>query len=117
MTAEEFRDLALALPETLQLSHMGHPDFRVGGKIFATVGAPDLNHAMVRLTPEQQALLVATRPTTFAPVPGGWGRRGATHVLLKSADSAAVEDALAVAWRNRAPARLARLHPRLGLLG
>ena len=116
MTAEEFRDLALALPEAVQQSHMGHPDFRVGGKIFASLGSPDLSRAMVGLTGEQQAALVAARAKTFTPVPGGWGRRGATHVLLEHADAGAVQDALAMAWRNTAPRRLARLHPDIGVV-
>jgi hypothetical protein len=116
MTAEEFRDLALSLPEAVHQSHMGHPDFRVKGKIFATLGWPDLGRAMVKLTPEQQVVFVAARPMTFAPVPGGWGRRGATHVILESADDVAVEDALALAWRNTAPRKLIREHPSIGAL-
>ena len=115
MRAEEFRDLALSLPEATEGSHMEHPDFRVAGKIFATLGGPELDRGMVKLTPEQQAVVVAGLPGTFTPVPGGWGRRGATHVLLDGADLGAVQDALALAWRNTAPRRLAGRHPQLGI--
>jgi hypothetical protein len=114
MTAEEFQSLALSLPEATEQSHMEHPDFRVRGKIFATLGYPDGNRAMVKLTPEQQDALVQARPELFAPVPGGWGRRGATHVMLSVADAATVSDALLMAWRNTAPKALVKLHAALG---
>jgi hypothetical protein len=107
MTADEFRSLALSLPEASEGAHMGHPDFRVGGKIFATLG-PDETWGMVKLTPDQQALFVRTEPAVFQPVKGGWGRRGATRVELSAATEAAVRQALVVAWRNTAPKRLAR---------
>ena len=84
---------------------MGHPDFRVGGKIFATLAYPRTDFAMVALKPEQQELFVRTEPKTFKPVPGGWGRKGSTHVLLRTAKKAAVREALTLAWRNRAPGR------------
>ena len=111
MTPQKFRSLALALPETTEQSHMSHPDFRVAGKIFATLGYPDTSRGMIALTLEQQELLVRAKPEMFAPVPGGWGKRGATHVLLRAADVESVEDALWMAWRNKAPKRLAKLHP------
>ena len=113
MTAEEFRKLALSLPEATERSHMGHPDFRVGGKIFATLGHPDGAHAMVKLLHEQQDVLVRARPEVFAPVPGGWGAHGATHLRLHAADEATVYDALVMAWRNTAPKTLLKLHPSL----
>jgi hypothetical protein len=103
VTANEFRRMALSLPDAIEAAHMGHPDFRVGGKIFATLGYPRRSFAMVALTPEQQELFVRTEPTTFAPVPGGWGRKGSTHVLLRTARKAAVREALSVAYQNRAP--------------
>lgn len=103
MTATEFRRLALRLPEAIEAAHMGHPDFRVGGKIFATLGYPKNGFAMVSLTPEQQELFVGTEPDTFRPVPGGWGKKGSTHVLLRTARKAAVREALTVAYHNRAP--------------
>lgn len=95
--------MALKLDGAVEAKHMGHPDFRVGGKIFATLGYPKNGFAMVALTPEQQELFVRTERATFRPVPGGWGRKGATHVLLKTAKKTAVREALAVAHGNRAP--------------
>jgi hypothetical protein len=71
MTADEFRRLALSLPEVSEQSHMGHPDFRVGGKIFATLGHPDDTRGMVKLLHEQQDALTRARPDVFSPVPGG----------------------------------------------
>jgi len=105
MTANEFRRLALGLPESTEAAHMGHPDFRVGGRIFATLGYPRQDLGVVMLTPEQQELFVQSEPKTFTPVPGGWGRKGCTHVRLRAAKKAAVREALTVAWRNRAPGR------------
>jgi len=106
MTAQEFRKLALSLPEASEASHMGHPDFRVGGKIFATLGYPTSAWGMIALTPEQQELFVGAQPRTFSPVKGGWGRKGATQVRLRTAGKGAVREAMSVAWRNRAPKRL-----------
>lgn len=87
---------------------MGHPDFRVGGKIFATLGGPDPEWGMVSLTPDEQELFVELDPEGFRPVKGGWGRKGATNVRLKSARKAVVRDALRTAWRRRAPKSLLR---------
>jgi hypothetical protein len=87
---------------------MGHPDFRVRGKIFATMGWPQKPWAMVKLTPEQQQAFVEAEPAVFAPVKGGWGRQGATSVRLGKATKAKLLPALVVAWRNVAPKRLAR---------
>ena len=106
MTAKEFRAIALSLPEATEAAHMGHPDFRVGGRIFATLGYPRSGWGMVSLTPEQQELFVRAQPAAFAPVQGGWGRAGATNVRLRAAKKAAVREALSIAWRNRAPKRL-----------
>ena len=106
MTEEEFRRLAVALPEAAEASHMGHPDFRVGGKVFATLGYPDAGWAMVKLPPEEQAVRVEAAPELFQPANGAWGRRGATAVRLEAADPDAVRGALAAAWRNTAPRRL-----------
>lgn len=105
MTPDQFRRLALSFPETAESSHMAHPDFRVGGKVFATLSYPDEGWAMVSLTPEQQEELVRTEPDVFVPVKGGWGRRGATNVRLKKAKKGIVQQALAAAWENRAPRR------------
>lgn len=107
MTVEAFRRLALGLPEASEVGHMGHPDFRVAGKIFATLGYPDAGHAMVKLNTEQQEAFVAAEPDVFTPVKGGWGLRGATHVRLRPAKAGSVRLALAAAWRNVAPRRLA----------
>ena len=111
MTPDEFRALALGLPEASERSHMDHPDFRVRGKIFATLG-PDGSWGMVKLTPDQQEPLVLADPATFAPASGAWGRRGATIVQLRRAPRSVVRDALRDAWRNTAPKRLLQEHDR-----
>ena len=85
---------------------MRHPDFRVRGRIFATLGYPDEAWGMVKLTPEQQAAFVDTRPKVFVPVKGGWGRQGATNVRLDAATARTLRPALATAWRNAAPPEL-----------
>ena len=108
MTVNQFRKLALGLPEVVEAAHMGHPDFRVGGKVFATLGYPDKGWGMVRLTPDQQEMFTGLKPEVFAPVKGGWGLRGATLVNLKAAPAGLVRDALAAAWDNTAPASLPR---------
>jgi hypothetical protein len=82
---------------------MGHPDFRVGGKIFATLGYPDKRFATVMLSPQDQDLLVHDHPKVFAPAAGAWGRSGSTSVLLRPAPRMAVAAALESAWRRRAP--------------
>ena len=109
VTAEEFRRLALSFPEALEGAHMHHPDFRVrGGKIFATLAYPDGKWGMVKLTPEQQEEFVRAEPVVFEPVKGGWGRGGATSVRLQRAQKRIVRPAMAAAWCNAAPKRLAR---------
>jgi hypothetical protein len=102
MTADRFRKLALALPETEEGAHHGHPDFRVRGKIFASLG-PKEAWGMVRLTPDQQAAIVGAEPAAFQPFNGSWGRQGGTKVLLASAKDAPVRQALKAAWTNTAP--------------
>jgi hypothetical protein len=106
MTADQFRRLALGLPGVIEKAHMGHPDFRVGGKIFATLGAPDDAWGMLKLTPEQQRRFVCDTPKVFVPVKGAWGKQGCTNVCLKLATKALVSTALVTAWRNRAPEEL-----------
>ena len=103
MTADEFRRLALSLPEVVEGSHMGHADFRVGGKVFATLGYPDERYGAMMLTPQDQDLLVKDHPKTFAPAAGAWGASGSTTVLLRGASKRAVAIALEAAWRKRAP--------------
>ena len=110
MTPSGFRRLALSLPETREASHMNHPDFRVGKRVFATLGYPDASWGMVNLTPIQQSQFVAAYPLVFVPVRGAWGVRGATNVKLKAATPAALRPALFEAWRNGAPASLAARH-------
>jgi hypothetical protein len=107
MTVDDFRRMALSLPEVSESAHMDHPDFRVGGKIFATLGYPDAAWGMVKLTPVDQQLVVAAAPDVFVPAKGAWGRRGATCVRLSKATKSAVRDAMTAAWRNTAPKRLA----------
>jgi hypothetical protein len=107
MTAADFRRLALSFPEATESAHMDYPDFRVHGKIFATLGYPEMGVGMVKLFPDQQQEFVRHEPNAFAPVNGAWGRRGATHVRLKAAKMASVRLALAAAWRNTAPKGLA----------
>ncbi len=105
MTADEFREIALSFPETEERSHMNHPDFRVGGKIFATLG-PDLDWGMVKLTPTQQQEFLRSEPSSFKPAAGKWGDGGATIITLAAADEDAVRRALSLAWRNTSPPKL-----------
>jgi hypothetical protein len=111
MTADDFRNLALELPGAEERSHMDHPDFRVGGKIFATLG-PGEEWGMVKLTPEQQAAFVEAEPETFEPIKGGWGAKGATKVNLEGAREPGVARALDMAWRNTAPKGLIESYDR-----
>jgi hypothetical protein len=106
MTPNDFRKIALSLPGTEERAHMDHPDFRVAGKIFATVGYPDKTRGMVKLSPEDQHNFSKDYPETFVPVKGTWGRRGATSVDLKTAKKDVLANALHAAWRTRAPKRL-----------
>jgi hypothetical protein len=114
VTAEQFRRLALGFPEAIESSHMNHPDFRVrGGKIFATLAYPDKQWGMVKLSPEQQEEFVRAKPEVFVQVKGGWGRGGATSVLLRVAKSRELRPAMAAAWCNAAPKKLARVRGEL----
>ena len=106
MTTANFRRLALALPETAESAHMDHPDFRVRGKVFATLGYPAPGWGMVKLTAEQQHYFSKEHPEIFVPVKGAWGRRGATSVHLKNVDKATLQKAISAAWRNTAPKQL-----------
>jgi hypothetical protein len=106
VTASDFRKLALTLLEAEERTHMDHPDFRVGGKIFATLGYPDKSCGMVKLSPEDQHYFSKAEPDVFIPVKGAWGRRGATTVHLKAAKKETLSKALHAAWRNTAPKRL-----------
>jgi hypothetical protein len=105
LTEDDFRKIALSLPGVSEGAHMGHPDFRVGGRIFATL-MPAAGWAMVNLDPDEQEALVEALPAVFSPVPGGWGRKGATRLLLKASTKAIARDGLIIAWRHRAPKKL-----------
>ena len=98
--------MALRLPEVTEEAHMGHPDFRVRGKIFATLGYPEDGWGMVKLCPLDQVLFVQAEPEVFVPAKGAWGRRGATTVRLRAVKKATLRKALIAAWRNTAPKRL-----------
>jgi hypothetical protein len=100
VSAAQFRKLALSFPEAEERSHMNHPDFRVAGKIFATLSYPNKGFGMVKLTPEQQEELVHDEPDTFNPCSGVWGLRGATNVQLKSVKQATLRRVIEAAYRN-----------------
>jgi hypothetical protein len=107
----DFRRVALSLPEATEGAHMGHADFRVRNKIFASLGVPDAKWGMVKLTPEQQEILIGSEPGAFRPAAGAWGRRGYTHVRLAGVDRTTLKSALSMAWRNTAPRALTKRHP------
>ena len=88
MTANQFRRLALDLPEAVENSHQAHPDFRFRNKIFATLGYPNADWGMVKLTPDQQAEVIRAAPDVFRPAAGAWGRSGSTLVLLSAIKTA-----------------------------
>ena len=106
LTLNDFRALALGFPESAEGAHMDHPDFRVRGKIFATLH-PKEPWGMVKLNPEQQKRWLKAEPGVFMPVNGTWGARGATYIVLKKARKPSVRLALMEAWRNTAPKSLA----------
>jgi len=100
VTADDYRRMVLALDGVIEGAHMGHPDFRVGGRIFATL-QHGLRTAAVGLSPEDQARLVAEAPGVFSPESGAWGRAGSTRIQLALADEELVGEALTLAWRRR----------------
>jgi hypothetical protein len=101
MDIDDFRRIAMSLQGAEERSHMGSPDFRVGGRIFATLAAADQGYGNLMLTPEQQAAFVHELPEVFLPIAGGWGRMGATHIRLAAAKEAVLAGALHVAWKLR----------------
>ena len=101
MTAAEFRRIALSLDGAEEGSHMGAVDFRVGGRIFATLASVKDGFGNLMLTPEVQAEFVADAPGVFLPVAGGWGRMGITHIRLAKANRDILTGALRTAWRLR----------------
>ncbi|SRR5258708_6847647 len=100
MTEDKFRSLALEFPRAVESAHMNHPDFRVAGKIFASLGSPDERWGMVELTLEQQRSFIEKAPKVFHPCSGAWGLGGATNVKLTSATVSALREALDFAWGN-----------------
>jgi hypothetical protein len=100
MTIDDFRRMALEIPNAIERSHMNHPDFRVAGRIFASLGVPDENWGMVKLTREQQRAFVEKATKIFKPSSGAWGRQGYTNVYIPAATSAIVRAALDAAAGN-----------------
>ncbi|MDQ6926698.1 MAG: MmcQ/YjbR family DNA-binding protein [Candidatus Eremiobacteraeota bacterium] len=108
MTPDDFRKIALALPDTVEVGHKGHPDFPVRGKIFATLGYPSAEWGMVKLAPDEQLALTAANPDVFVRVKGAWGEGGATNVRLELAGAASVREAMVLACAHisgRTPAK------------
>ena len=101
MNAKDFRRLALKLEGAEEGSHMGAADFRLGGRIFATLAHEAQGYGNLMLTPAQQALFVEDRPEVFLPVAGGWGRKGVTHIRLQAANEDLLAGALRTAWKLR----------------
>jgi hypothetical protein len=99
MTAAGFRRIALGMDDAIEREHMGHPDFRANGKIFATI-KHDNKSGMVKLTPEQQQKFVRDDPAAFAPESGAWGRAGCTKVIFRSVDEDMLGEAMTLAWQN-----------------
>ena len=115
MTPAGFRRLALGLRDAIEQAHHGHPDFRVGGRIFATLGYPDKKWGVVILTPDQQRSFVREYPGMFVPAAGAWGEQGNTTVRLEAVEEEILGEALTVAWRNaveKGPTRAASRKPR-----
>jgi hypothetical protein len=106
VTAADFRQSALGFPEVVESAHMNHPDFRIGGKIFATLGYPDEDHGMVVLPTDEQKRVIKVQPKVFAAAKGAWGKRGSTIVRLAGVDKATLRPVMEMAWRNKAPTKL-----------
>ncbi len=105
LNAKDFRRIALGMDDTIESAHMGHPDFRVKGRIFATLH-PDHQSGMVKLTPDQQQDFVRANPAAFMPENGAWGRQGCTSVRLDSVDEDTLGEAITLAWQNTAKKRV-----------
>jgi hypothetical protein len=103
MKVADFRKMALGMPGAEEGSHFGNADFRVEGKIFATLSLAREGYGVLLLTPEQQAGMVGDAPEIFSPVPGGWGKKGSTRVRLENVKADILEAALRLAWKKRAP--------------
>ena len=100
MTTDDFRKMALEISNAIERSHMSHPDFRLAGRIFASLGVPDENWGMVKLTPEQQRAFIKNEPKVFKPASGAWGRQGYTNVYLPAAKAVVLRSALDAASKN-----------------
>jgi len=107
ITASAFRRIALGMSGAIEGAHMGHPDFRANGKIFATLHADD-KHGMVKLAPDQQRDFVRAHPEAFTPENGAWGRQGCTRVRLAAVDEDTLGEAMTLAWQNNSTARSPR---------
>ena len=101
MNVTDFRRIALSLPGAEESSHMGQPDFRVDGRIFATLASAKKGFGNLMLTLEQQTAFVEEMPKVFLPIPGGWGRMGMTHIRLAEASEDVLYGALHTAWKLR----------------
>ena len=101
MNASDFSRIALSFEGAEESSHMGAPDFRVGGRIFATLASESQGYGNLMLNPEQQAAFVTEQPDVFIPVAGGWGSNGATHIRLAAASEDLLTGALHTAWKLR----------------
>ena len=108
MTQDEFRALALTFPEAAEQGHFDVADFRVRNRIFATLRAAD-GRAVLKLSPDEQHLVMATSPGVFEPVKGSWGLKGWTRVVLGCADRQTVHHAMGMAWRSVAPSKLVQV--------
>jgi hypothetical protein len=106
LNADDFRRIALGMKDAVEGAHMGHPDFRVNGRIFATLHA-DHQWGMVKLTPDQQQRFVEDAPEAFVPEKGAWGLQGCTAVRLDSVDEETLGEAITIAWRNSSAKRVA----------
>jgi hypothetical protein len=109
MTAEQFREMALSFPESVEGSHFDTTDFRVSGKIFATLRSKD-GRAVVKLTPDEQRLFMETSPEMLQPVKGSWGVKGWTQILLDMAEQDAARHVMATAWKSVAPTKVVKRH-------
>lgn len=111
MTHDDFRRMALGMKDAIESAHMGHPDFRLNGRIFATLHA-DMKWGMVKLTPEQQERFVQDAPDAFRPENGAWGLQGCTAVRLDAVDEEILGEAMTLAWRNSSEKAVSSRKPR-----
>lgn len=114
MTPAAFRKIALSMPEAVEKAHMGHPDFRVGGRVFATLLGSHGELGMVKVAPARQRRLMKSHPGVFWPAAGAWGKRGCTLVDLSAAGHAVVRAAIAEAWSAAAPPQAVEIHGEQG---